>query len=141
MRAIPVDLRLEIQALTAEHAWLLDHGGADQLYKLYASQGELLNLPPRDLIGRDAIAAWGRERVKLPRLSRHIETNHRLYWDAEVLRGTLCATVYRSEDGSSAQTVPLMVGDYEDEYAAESGAWCIRRRVIRKAFRVLAQTT
>ncbi|WP_144140796.1 nuclear transport factor 2 family protein [Paraburkholderia sp. BCC1884] len=136
MKPITPDIRQEIQALIAEHAWLLDHGASDKLYNLYSVNGELLNLPPRDLVGRDAIEEWGRERVKLPRVSRHVETNHRLYWDGEVLRGTLYASVYRSEEAPAIETAPFMVGDYEDEYVLEDGKWLIRRRVIRKAFRV-----
>lgn len=130
-----VELRLEIQALTAEHAWRLDHGAADTLHALYTSDGELLGLPPSDLVGRDAIAAWGAARVKLPRVSRHVETNHRLWWSEEGLRGTLYASVFRSETIDAVDTTPLMVGDYEDLYAKEDGRWRIRSRVIRKAFR------
>lgn len=134
---ITAELRLAIQALTAEHAWRLDHGAADTLHELYARDGELLNLPPRDLVGREAIRAWGAQRVLLPRVSRHVETNHRLHWDGTVLRGTLYACVYRAATAQdTAQTAPFMVGDYEDEYVREGDAWLIRRRVIRRAFRV-----
>lgn len=132
---VGIELRLEIQALTAEHAYRLDHGGADTLHELYTADGELLGLPPRDLVGRDAIAAWGAERVRLPRISRHVETNHRLWWSEEGLRGTLYASVFRSETTEATETAPLMVGDYEDLYAEEDGQWRIRSRVIRRAFR------
>ncbi|GLU40044.1 nuclear transport factor 2 family protein [Pseudomonas sp. NBRC 100443] len=130
-----LELRLEIQALTAEHAYRLDHGAADTLHQLYTADGQLLGLPPRDLVGREAIAAWGAERVKLPRVSRHVETNHRLWWSDEGLCGTLYASVFRSETADAVDTTPLMVGDYEDLYAQEDGQWRIRRRVIRRAFR------
>ncbi|HVR50059.1 MAG TPA: nuclear transport factor 2 family protein [Pseudorhodoferax sp.] len=134
-QALTPALRQSILDLTHEHAWRLDHGAADTLHELYAEQGELLQLPPRDLIGRDAIRAWGAERVKLPRVSRHVETNHRLFWQDGVLRGTLYASVYRSETPVATETAPLMVGDYEDAYVFESGRWLIRQRVIRAAFR------
>ncbi|KQW64882.1 nuclear transport factor 2 family protein [Variovorax sp. Root411] len=132
---ITVELRLEIQALTAEHAYRLDHGEADTLHELYTVDGELLGLPPSDLVGRDSVAAWGAARVKLPRVSRHVETNHRLWWSNEGLRGTLYASVFRSETTDAVDTTPLMVGDYEDLYAQEDGQWRIRSRVIRRAFR------
>src|SRR5262245_9103792 len=132
--ALSTALRLEIQALTAEHAYRLDHGAADTLHQLYSADGRLLGLPPRDLVGREAIAAWGAERVKLPRVSRHVETNHRLWWSDEGLCGTLYASVFRSETPDAVDTTPLMVGDYEDLYVKEDGEWRIRRRVIRKAF-------
>ena len=130
-----VELRLTIHALTAEHAWRLDHGHSDTLHQLYTVHGELIGLPPRDLIGRAAIAAWGSERVNLPRTSRHIETNQRLYWKADVLHGMLYASVYRSDTADTTDTTPLLIGDYEDEYALENGVWKIRRRTIRRAFR------
>jgi hypothetical protein len=134
-RTVSVPLRMEILALTNEHAWRLDHGGADTLHELYTLDGALLNLPPRDLIGKDALREWGIGRAKLPRVSRHIETNHRLFWDGQTLRGTLCVCVYRCEKPPATETNPLMVGDYEDEYAQEGGRWLIRVRVIRSAFR------
>lgn len=132
---VGVDLRLAIQALTAEHAYRLDHGASDTLHALYTADGELLGLPPQDLVGRQAIADWGAARVKLPRVSRHVETNHRLWWGDDGLHGTLYASVYRSESAEANDTTPLMVGDYEDLYALEDGQWRIRRRVIRRGFR------
>jgi hypothetical protein len=124
-----------IVALCNEHAYRLDHGQADTLWELYAEDGALLNLPPKDLIGQGALRTWGAERVKLPRISRHVETNHRVWWDGEVLRGVLYASVYRSEAPEAVDTTPLMVGDYEDEYTRSGDGWLIRKRYIRKAFR------
>ncbi|MDQ0044570.1 nuclear transport factor 2 family protein [Variovorax boronicumulans] len=134
-RPVPIEVCLAIQALTNEHAWRLDHGASDTLHELYASNGELLQLPPRDLVGREAIKAWGADRVKLPRISRHVETNHRVFWQAGILKGTLYASVYRSETEPATDMQPLIVGDYEDEYVLEDGRWLIRQRVIRRAFR------
>lgn len=131
-----VETRLAIQALTAEHAYRLDHGRADTLHELYTSDGELLGLPPHDLVGRDALTAWGIARARMPRTSRHVETNHRLYWEDGRLHGTLYATVHRSDTSDTTNTVPFMVGDYEDEYALEDGHWRIRRRTIRRGFRI-----
>lgn len=135
-KTIDLETRLAIQALTAEHAYRLDHGQADTLHELYCLDGELLGLPPRDLIGQEALAAWGAERVKLARTSRHVETNHRLVWDEGILRGTVCATVYRSDTADTSNTAPFMIGDYEDEYVQEDGEWRFRRRLIRRAFRI-----
>ena len=134
------ETRLAIQALTAEHAYRLDHGQADTLHELYTGDGELLGLPPKDLIGKEAISAWGIARAALPRTSRHIETNHRLHWEDDRLHGTLYATVHRSDTADTTDTAPFMVGDYEDEYALVDGRWRIRRRTIRRGFRVATPT-
>lgn len=129
--------RDEIIALTVEHAYRLDHGMADMLHELYTHDGELLGLPPQDLIGREAIKAWGAGRVLLARTSRHVETNHRVVWNAGVLTCTLLATVYRSDTEDMTNTKPFMIGDYEDIYEREDGQWKIRQRIIRKSFRIL----
>ena len=130
------ELHHEIVALCNEHAYRLDHGSADTLHVLYSPDGELLNLPPRDLVGQAAIRAWGVERVKLARISRHVETNHRVFWLNGELCGVLYASVYRSESAEASETAPFMVGDYEDTYTQVGGLWRIKRRVIRRAFRV-----
>lgn len=135
-KIVDSETRAAIQALTIEHAYKLDHGLADTLHELYTPEGELLGLPPRDLIGRKAIQEWGDARVKLDRTSRHVETNHRLVWDNGTLRGTVCATVYRSDTADISNTAPFMIGDYEDEYVQEAGEWKFQRRVITRAFRV-----
>lgn len=135
-KTVDAETRSAIQALTVEHAYKLDHGQADTLHELYTADGELLGLPPRDLIGKEALAGWGADRVKLARTSRHVETNHRLVWDNGTLKGTVCATVYRSDTADTSNTAPFMIGDYEDEYVQEAGEWKFRRRVIRRAFRI-----
>lgn len=135
-KLVDSETRAAIQALTIEHAYKLDHGLADTLHELYAEDGELLGLPPRDLIGREDLAQWGAARVKLARTSRHVETNHRLVWDNETLKGTVCATVYRSDTADTSNTAPFMVGDYEDEYVQEDGEWKFQRRIITRAFRI-----
>lgn len=135
-KIVDFETRAAIQALTIEHAYKLDHGLADTLHELYIAEGELLGLPPRDLIGREALQEWGAARVKLTRTSRHVETNHRLVWDNGTLRGTVCATVYRSDTADTSNTAPFMIGDYEDEYIQEAGEWKFQRRVIRRAFRI-----
>lgn len=133
---IDTTLLLEIQQLSAEHAYRIDHNQADTLHELFAEQGSLLGLPPKDLIGRDAIAAWGVERVKLARTCRHMETNHRVYLEGDRILGTVYATVYRTDSEDTTNTAPFMIGDYEDEYVVENGRVVFLTRTIKRAFRV-----
>jgi hypothetical protein len=126
----------EVLALTNEHAWLLDHGKSNEIFHLYTHDGCLLNLPPKDLLGRDAIKEWGVSRVKLPRVSRHVETNHRVFREGDSIRGTIYISVYRAESIAEIyRSAPLMVGDYEDTYAYEDGMLKIKERKIVGAFR------
>lgn len=133
---IDTTLLLEIQQLSAEHAYRIDHNQADTLHELFAERGSLLGLPPKDLIGRDAIAAWGVERVKLARTCRHMETNHRVYLEGDRILGTVYATVYRTDSEDTTNTAPFMIGDYEDEYVVENGRVVFLTRTIKRAFRV-----
>lgn len=134
--SIDIALRLQILQLSAEHAYRIDHHQADTLHELYAERGSLLGLPPADLIGREAIASWGVERVKLPRTCRHMETNHRVFMEGERILGTVYTTVYRADTPDTTQTAPFMIGDYEDEYVVENGTVLFLSRTIKRAFRV-----
>jgi ketosteroid isomerase-like protein len=134
-RKVDLETRVAIQDLVTEHSHLVDHGHADRLADLYTEDGELIGLPPANLLGRRAIREWGEQRVLLTtRTSRHIESNLRVFWDGNVLRGTLSVVMFRSDTEDVSDTRPKMVGDYEDEFARDGDRWRIRRRIIRRAF-------
>lgn len=135
IHGVDVETRFAIQELVTEHSYVVDHGHADRLADLYTEDGEMIGLPPANLVGRSAIREWGQTRVLLTtRTSRHIESNLRVFWEGSVLRGTLSVIMFRSDTEDVSDTRPKMVGDYEDEYAREGDRWLIRRRVIRRAF-------
>jgi hypothetical protein len=130
----PVDAvtRSAIEQLITEHAWLVDHGRADRLHELYCAHGTITGAGLK-LAGREAIAAWGRERVRSGRTARHVCTNIRLVQAGEnrVLGHTII-TLYRSvgTEGDPSPT-PMAVGDWRDVYErTPEGRWLIAERKI-----------
>ncbi|CAN5204465.1 hypothetical protein BH09ACT6_BH09ACT6_05120 [soil metagenome] len=132
---VDTETRLAIQELVTEHSYLVDHGRAEELAGLYGPDGELLGLPPANLIGRNAIAGWGRDRVRMTnRTSRHIESNLRLEWAGDSLTGLMSVMMFRSDTDDLTNTTPSMVGNYHDEYVQIDDVWYFRRRRIVRAF-------
>lgn len=120
-RSTSSNVRTEIEALVAEHAWLVDHGQAHRIHELYLPDGCLLGIGP-DLIGRDAIAAYGRERGNMVgRTARHICGTMRLVaLEDGRFRGTVPHTLYRHDGTGKGLPEPMAVGDYEDIYARDN---------------------
>ncbi len=131
-------VRDAIAALVAEHAWLIDHGQADRTAELFTEDGRLLGLGP-DLVGLDAIRAWGVSRAAIrERTSRHVCTNLRLVpVSADEIHGTVILTVYRYDGPDPGDTRPFMVGDYDDIYRrGADGAWRFAQRRITPSFKI-----
>ncbi len=129
-------VREAVEALVAEHAWLIDHGQADRISELYAEDGKMYGVGP-DLIGRDAIAAWSLSRAAMrDRVSRHVCTNLRLVPVSEdEVHGTSILAVFRHDGPGARPTVPFMVGDCEDVFRrGADGAWRIAERRMTPAF-------
>ncbi len=139
-------LRAEIEELVIENAFLLDRGRFTELVELYTEDCEVTRpLPPftdgrHDTArGRAALAqsfadptAWPPN----PRTMRHVLGNLRLEpRSSDDVAATLTWTGYRHEGEGMAVSIPMAVGDYEDEYRRDgSGRWRIRRRRIVIAF-------
>jgi 3-phenylpropionate/cinnamic acid dioxygenase small subunit len=139
-------LRAEIEELVVENAYLLDRGRFEEIVLLYTEDCEVIRpLPPfterrLDTIrGRAALAesyadpaAW----PKTPRTMRHVVSNLRLTELADGrVQGTVAWTGYRYEGAGISVSIPMAVGDYEDEYVrGKDGRWRIHRRKIVIAF-------
>jgi 3-phenylpropionate/cinnamic acid dioxygenase small subunit len=138
-------LRAEIEALAVENAYLLDRGRFDELLELYTDDCEVVRpLPPFDgsedetRRGRAALAQWhsGPEWPPTPRTMRHALSNFRITpIDRDHARATIVWTGYRHEGEGISVSVPMAVGDYEDEYRrCADGRWRIAKRRIVIAF-------
>jgi ketosteroid isomerase-like protein len=127
---ITAETRAEIEALIAEHAWLVDHGHADRIHELYTADGCLLGIGP-DMIGREAIAAYGKGRGQMTdRTARHVCANIRLVAEsADRIRGTVVNMLFRHDGPGRGLPETMAVADYEDIYARDSdGRWRIAER-------------
>ena len=134
--AIDPAMRAAIECLVQEHAWLIDHGRADELPDLYTEDGRVLGIGA-DKIGRAAIAAWAQERVAMMgRLSRHAQSNLRLTQGAGgLVHGTLLLTLYRHDGPGMGPALPLLIAEYEDTYRrGGDGTWRFVERRLSVLF-------
>ncbi len=138
-------LRAEIEALVVEGAYLLDRGRFAELVELYTDDCEVARPAPpftgpqqEVILGRQALAEYyaGPAWPPTPRTMRHVLGNLRLTPLAEDrVAGTVTWTGYRHEGVGVSISIPMAVGDYEDEYLLGSdGRWRIHRRRIIIAF-------
>ncbi len=125
-----------IEALVAEHAWLIDHGQANRLPELYLDDGRVLGIGP-DKVGQRAIAEWANERHAMTgRCSRHVQSNIRLVstLPGEV-SGTVVLTLYRHDGAGKGRPVPMMIAEYEDQYRlCPDGQWRFLERRLSVIF-------
>lgn len=137
-------VRSEIEALIVENAYLLDRQHFAELVELYTEDCEVVRpLPPFDgsrnetLKGRAALTAHyaGPSWPETARTMRHVVANLRLSRASlEKVSGTVSLIGYRYEGDGPSLAIPMMVGDYEDEYRRVDECWRIHRRRIVIAF-------
>lgn len=128
--------RVAIEDLIIEHAWLIDHGRANELPDLYTEDGRMLGLGG-DIVGRAAITAWSERRAAMQeRTSRHAYSNLRLVPETDdCVRGSMIVTVYRRDGVTVGPATPLMVGDYEDVYErGDDNRWRFAERKLVTLF-------
>lgn len=123
-RTLLVDAdRESLCRLMIEMAWRLDHGHADTLFELFAVDATLV-IGDQTMIGRAQIVAWGRQRARLHRLTRHVCTNMRFIRVGDMrARGSCIVTVYRHDGTGSDETEPYTVGEYVAELVREDECW------------------
>ena len=135
MKQVDVETRCAIEALVTEHSYRVDHNQADRVHELYTADGSLTGLATMNFSTPDGIRAWGVERVKdTDTVVRHIQSNLRLYWDDNVLRGNLYYQMLRGDSHDTSNAAPVSMGEFDDEYALVDGNWRIRTRVISRYF-------
>ena len=130
------EIRLAIEALIHEHAWLIDHGQADRVVDLFTDDARLLGIGP-DKVGRDAIAAWASARAAMTeRCSRHAQSNIRLVPAAAgQVQGTVLLTLYRFDGAGPGPATPLLVAEYDDLYQhCPDGRWRFQQRRLTTLF-------
>lgn len=128
--------RLAIEQLIQRHAWLIDHGAANEVGELFAEDGALYGVGP-DKVGRAAIAEWGRQRAAMTeRRSRHLQSNILIEPVApDAARGWVALTLYRHDGQGQGSVTPLLIAEYADRYVREpDGSWLFAERRLAVLF-------
>lgn len=123
-------IRCAIEALIIEHAWLLDNHKSDRLGELYVETGRMSGIGP-ERNGREAIAAYGRDRAKMvQRKARHVTTNIRLLQQAPGRVSSICTiTLFRYDGDQMGTADPVALADAEDVFVlGDDGQWRFESR-------------
>lgn len=133
-------MRIELEALNSEFAWLIDRGDSALVAELFTEDGVYERSTGQASVGRDAIrAAYTARLANGPRTSRHIFTNFRVVEIAKNRAfGTCLLTLFAQDGEPPLPSIPLAIADYDDEYlCCEDGQWRFVRRRVTWIFRDL----
>lgn len=131
-------LRLEIEALNAEFAYLIDHDQSEHVADLFTEDGVYGRSTGERSEGREAIRESYRLRAEHgKRTARHIFSNLRLAIECERrVRGTVILTLFAADGPPPHPAEPLLVADYDDIYElCDDGKWRYRERMISWLFK------
>jgi len=130
-------LRLEIDALNAEFAYLIDHDQSDRVAELFTEDGVYGRSTGQRSAGRDAIRqSYQRRKDHGVRTARHIFSNLRLTPIADGLVSGTCILTLFAKDGPPPHPAdPLVIADYDDIYErCADGRWRFKQRIITWIF-------
>jgi SnoaL-like domain len=130
-------IRSEIEALSAEFAYLIDHDLSERVADLFTEQGSYGVQEGNRSVGRREIrAAYAARAARGLRTARHVFTNLRIVFeDADRVRATSILTLF-ADDGAPPRPAEVnIVADYEDVIVREpAGAWRYESRTIVTKF-------
>jgi len=130
-------LRLEIESLNAEFAYLIDHDMSDRVADLFTEDGVYGRSTGERSEGREAIRESYRQRANRgPRTARHIFTNLHLTVEGPTrVRGTTILTLYAEDGLPPLPAEPMVIADYDDIYElCDDDKWRYRQRIITWLF-------
>jgi ketosteroid isomerase-like protein len=130
-------LRLEIDALNAEFAYLIDHDQSEGVADLFTEDGVYGRSTGQRSTGREAIRDSYRLRKDAGvRTARHIFSNLRLTPISDTqLRGSVILTLFAEDGPPPHPAEPLVIADYDDIYElSDDGRWRYRERIISWIF-------
>ena len=131
-------LRVELEELNAEFAYLIDHDLSEQVADLFTADGSYGRSTGEMSVGHDAIRqAYGARRARGPRTARHIFTNLRLGSVSEDrVEATSILTLFASDGEPPHAAEPLLVADYADTCRrCDDGRWRYLSRTATWLFR------
>jgi ketosteroid isomerase-like protein len=130
-------LRLEIERLNAEFAYLIDHDQSEKVADLFTADGVYGRSTGERSVGREAIRATYRRRASHGlRTARHLFSNLRLEVESDDrVRGTIILTLFAEDGPPPHPALPMIVADYDDIYErTPEGVWLYRERIITWLF-------
>jgi ketosteroid isomerase-like protein len=130
-------LRLDIEALNAEFAYLIDHYRSDAVADLFTEDGVYGRSTGEVSAGREAIReSYRRRSARGPRTARHIFTNLRLTVKSDGrVRGQAILLLFAGDGPPPLPAEPMIVADYDDIYErGADGRWRYRERIITWIF-------
>jgi hypothetical protein len=128
------DDHASLTRLVLELVWRIDHGQADTAHELFTEDGEMV-LGPNEMRGRADIVAWGAERSRADRVTRHVCTNSRFVAiGADRAAGNTVVAVYLHDGPGQGVAQPMTVGEYRDEFIRQGGGWRFTSRHIDRLF-------
>lgn len=129
--------RLEIEALNAEFAYLIDFDHSAEVSALFTEDGSYGRSTGERSVGRPAIAAaYSLRNDRGPRTARHIFTNLRLTYETdERIIGKSILTLFAADGVPPHVAEPFLVADYDDIYVLDrSGRWRYQSRTVTWVF-------
>ncbi|HTK35392.1 MAG TPA: nuclear transport factor 2 family protein [Caulobacteraceae bacterium] len=129
--------RLEIEALNAEFAYLIDRGRSEDVADLFTEDGSYGRSTGERSAGRLAIrAAYQQRKARGQRTTRHIFTNLRLTFESDRKAvGQSILTLFAANGPPPYVAEPFLVADYDDVYVREDdGCWRYQSRTVTWLF-------
>ena len=130
-------IRAEIEALSIEYYYRIDHGEAESVVDLFTEDGLFHPGGSKPIVGRPAIRAYYAARSK-SWVTRHVTTNLRLtYIDADHVEAVRLFTHYMGDRADGAGPYPAIpsVGEYQESIVrGADGRWRYASRVASALF-------
>jgi hypothetical protein len=127
--------RQELIDLVVEFAWRVDHRSADSIHEL-VTDDVFIQMAYGPMVGKDAVAAWGKERALVDRTTRHIMTNFRFrVVGKDKVEGSSMSIIFRSEGSEIAAPSPWAVTECSDVFVRQKGAWKFASHITTDIYR------
>lgn len=130
-------IRVQIEALSTEYYYRLDHGEAEGVVELFTPDGVLQMGDEAPVAGHEALKAYYAARPKT-RITRHVSTNLRLsYLDADHVEAIRELTYYHADTAAGPGpyfAIPAVVEYRESLVRGSDGRWRYASRKVVPVF-------
>ncbi len=130
-------IRAQIEALTTEYYYRIDHGNAESVAELFTPDGVFKPGGSGPYVGREAIRAYYAARSKTI-VTRHVSTNLRLtYIDPDHVDGLRVITYFRGDPAEGPppyHTTPGLMEYHESFVRGHDGQWRFASRRVELLF-------